>query len=65
MTAFCAPASRMMPSAAVFWPAGFVYPAGLALVLANGWLMRNLWSGVSVYRAHLQKIAANTVRAGT
>ena len=51
--------------AAVFWPAGFVYPAGLALVLANGWLMHNLWSGVSVYRAHLQKIAANTVRAGT
>jgi hypothetical protein len=51
--------------AAVFWPAGFVYPAGLALVLANGWLMRNLWSGVSVYRAHLQKIGASTVRADT
>jgi len=50
--------------AAVFWPAWFVYPAGLALVLANGWLMRNLWSGASVYRAHLRKIAANTVRAG-
>lgn len=48
---------------AVFWPAGFVYPAGLALVLANGWLMRNLWSGVSVYRVHLAKIAAERARS--
>ncbi len=44
--------------AAVFWPAWFVYPAGLALVLANGWLLRNLWSSVAVYRAHLRKITA-------
>lgn len=43
---------------AAVWPAWFVYPAGLALMLTNGWLMCNLWSGVSVYRVHLQKIAA-------
>ncbi len=42
----------------VFWPAWFVYPAGLALILANGWLLRNLLSAMSVYRAHQQKIAA-------
>lgn len=47
--------------AAVVWPAWFVYPAGLALMLANGWLMFNLWSGVRVYRLHLKKIAANAV----
>ena len=41
---------------AVFWPAWFVYPAGLALVVANGWLLRNLLSAVGVYRAHLIKI---------
>jgi len=51
--------------AAVFWPPWFVYPAGVALALSNGWLMRNLWSGVTVYRAHLQKIAAEAVRAAT
>ena len=48
--------------AAIFWPAWFVYPAGMALALTNGWLMRNLWSGVTVYRAHLRKIAAEAAR---
>jgi hypothetical protein len=43
---------------AVIQPAWFVYPAGLALVMANGWLMRNLMSAVAVYRQHLAKIAA-------
>jgi hypothetical protein len=42
---------------AVFWPAWFVYPAGLALVVANGWLLRNLLSAVGVYRDHVSKIA--------
>ncbi len=51
--------------AAVFWPEWFVYPAGLALVLANAWLMRNLWSGVAVYRAHLLKISALASSAAT
>ncbi len=40
----------------VFWPAWFVYPAGLALVLANGWLLRNLLAAMTVYRGHLLKI---------
>jgi len=42
----------------VFWPRWFVYPAGLALVFANAWLLRNLLSAVTVYRNHLAKIAA-------
>ena len=50
---------------AVFWPQWFVYPAGVALIAANGWLLRNLFSAVSVYRGHLPKIkAALTVQAG-
>lgn len=43
---------------AVVWPRWFVYPAGLALVLANAWLLRNLLAAVGVYRTHLAKIAA-------
>jgi hypothetical protein len=43
---------------AVLWPAWFVYPAGLALVFANAWLLRNLLSAVAVYRSHLAKIIA-------
>ncbi|MFZ4535538.1 hypothetical protein [Propionivibrio sp.] len=41
---------------AVFWPTWFVYPAGLALVVANGWLLRNLLSAMTVQRSHLLKI---------
>jgi hypothetical protein len=43
---------------AVVWPAWFVYPAGLAVVIANGWLLRNLLSAVAVYRKHLATIKA-------
>jgi hypothetical protein len=42
----------------VFWPGGFVYPAGLAMVGANAWLLRNLLAALSVYRSHMAKIAA-------
>ena len=41
---------------AVFWPAWCVYPAGFALVVANGWLLRNLLSALSIYRKHQLKI---------
>ena len=41
---------------AVLWPEVFVYPAGLALIVANGWLLRNLLSAVGVHRTHLRKI---------
>jgi hypothetical protein len=51
---FCAYALLLL---AVVWPQWLVYPAGMALVLANGWLLRNLISAVRVYRAHLEKIA--------
>ena len=43
---------------AVFVPAWFAYPAGLALVLAQGWLLFNLVSAMRVHRRHLQLIAA-------
>ena len=42
----------------VAWPQWFVYPAGLALIVANAWLLRNLLSAVAVYRSHLAKIEA-------
>jgi hypothetical protein len=42
---------------AVMWPQWFVYPAGVALVLANTWLLHNLLSAVRVYRVHMAKIA--------
>ena len=41
---------------AVFWPTWFVYPAGLAVLLANAGLLYNLLSAVSVYRRHVEKI---------
>ena len=43
---------------AVVWPAWFTYPAGLALMVANGWLLRNLLAAVAVYRSHMAKIEA-------
>ncbi|HPW29969.1 MAG TPA: permease [Rhodoferax sp.] len=43
---------------AVVWPQWLVYPAGLALVMSNGWLLRNLWAAVAVYRSHLARIEA-------
>lgn len=45
---------------AVFWPEWFVYPAGLALVVANGWLLNNLLSAMSVYRHHQLTIKSLT-----
>ena len=43
---------------AVFWPEWFARPSGLALIVAQGWLLHNLLSAASVHRRHLQKIAA-------
>jgi hypothetical protein len=43
---------------AVIWPQAFVYPAGLALLASNGWLLFNLLAAVSVYRRQLLIIAA-------
>lgn len=40
----------------VFWPGWFVYPAGLALIFASGWLWLNLLSATAVYRTQLVKI---------
>lgn len=41
---------------AVCFPAGFVYPAGVALIVSNAWLMRNLLLAIRAYRAHLRVI---------
>ena len=41
---------------AVLWPHAFIYPAGAGLIVANGWLLRNLLSALRVLRAHMQKI---------
>lgn len=41
---------------AVLWPKVFDYPAGIALVFANAWLLRNLLSAMFVYRGHQLKI---------
>jgi hypothetical protein len=37
----------------VFWPEWFFYPAGVALIIANGWLLRNLLYATAMYRSHL------------
>ena len=44
---------------AVIWPAWFVYPAGVALIIANGWLLRNLLYATGIYRKHLRSIEAS------
>ena len=41
---------------AVCWPSFFVYPAGIALIVANGWLLRNLLAALAVHRQHLREI---------
>ena len=43
---------------AVFWPAWFVYPAGVLLIVDCAWLMYNLWSATRVYRAHQAHISS-------
>lgn len=43
---------------AAFWPRAFVYPAGVALVAANAWLLFNLLSAMKVHRQHMARIAA-------
>lgn len=43
---------------AVVWPQGFSYPAGVALIVANAWLLRNLLSALGVYRRHLAELRA-------
>jgi len=40
----------------VFWPRWFVYPAGLALIVAGGGLLANLLYATAVYRRHLVTI---------
>lgn len=44
---------------AVVWPDWLVYPAGLTLIAAHAWLLRNLLRALRVYRQHLQVIAVS------
>ncbi len=44
----------------VFWPAWFIRPAGLALLVANGWLLRNLLYATGVYRKHLAELETDS-----
>ena len=43
---------------AACWPMWFVYPAGIALIVAQAGLLRNLLAAVTVYRQQLEKIQA-------
>lgn len=49
--------------AAAIWPEWFTYPAGIALLVANGGLLRNLLAAVAFYRQQRTKIAALTAAA--
>ena len=49
---------------AVFQPAWFVYPAGLALAVSNAWLLRNLLAAWSLHRAQLLKIESAVALPG-
>ena len=42
---------------AVVWPHWLVYPAAVALVASQAWLLRNLLRALGVYRRHLVVIA--------
>lgn len=50
--------SALAVGAAAAWPDPLVYPAGVLLIAANGFLLRNLLAALAVYRAHQRKIAA-------
>lgn len=43
---------------AACWPAVLAYPAGLALLVSQLWLARNLWSVLPPYRAHCARLDA-------
>ena len=45
-------ASCLLLLLAVFWPDWFSYPAGLGLIIANGWLLSNLLYATAIYRNH-------------
>lgn len=47
-----------------FWPTWFVYPAGVALIIANGWLLRNLFHATTIYRSHLATLLPELGKPG-
>ncbi|MDS4013278.1 MAG: hypothetical protein RKP46_02855 [Candidatus Accumulibacter sp.] len=50
--------SLLVLLAAAVWPPWFAYPAGLALVAANAWLLHNLLLAVAFFRRHRLTIDA-------
>ena len=43
-------------SLAVFWPEWMAIPAGVAVVVSQAWLARNLWSAVMVFSDHRRRV---------
>jgi len=43
---------------ATVWPEALVYPAGIALIVSQGWLALNLRAGMRVYSVHRRKLDA-------
>lgn len=50
-------AALLLLLAAVVWPVWFAYLAGVALLFANGWLLRNLLAALIFYRLQAARIA--------
>jgi hypothetical protein len=50
--------------AATIWPGALAYPAGLALIVANGLLGANLLSAVAVYRRQARAIDRKLAESG-
>ena len=51
-------AALLLLLVAVAWPAWLAYPAGAALLFANGWLLRNLLAALNFYRQHAARLAS-------
>lgn len=57
--------SLVLLLAAAARPAGFTYPAGVALLVANTWLLRNLLAAVAFYQQHRSRIQGLAPAAAT
>ena len=51
-------AALALLSAAALLPEWFTYPAATAVLVASGWLLRNLLAATAFYRQHRQRIAS-------
>ncbi|HPP47065.1 MAG TPA: hypothetical protein PLF25_06135, partial [Accumulibacter sp.] len=58
-------AALLLLLVAVAWPAWLTYPAAVALLFANGWLLRNLLAALNFYRQHAARPAGSAEEAQT